>query len=204
MKEHYLMKVLVLILSSIVSTTFGLPQTKLLGGPCEGCEAIFEFGERKLTSVEILPEFDSEGVQIKVTGTVFKQDGITPAEGVILYVYQTNEEGVYPKKGDEKGWARRHGYLRGWVKTGKDGLYTILTQKPRFYGSVPAHIHLTVLEPDGSYYYVEDFMFEGDEYLTGKFINNPSPRGGSTGVMDLKEKEGILTGMRDIVLRKNL
>ncbi len=179
-------------------------QNQLLGGPCEGCEAVFEFGDRELSSVDTLPEFYSEGTQIKISGTVFNPDESTPAPDVILYVYQTNEDGVYPKKGNETSWARRHGYLRGWLKTDENGRYTLFTQLPKFYGNEPAHIHLTVLEPDGSYYYVESFLFEGDDNLNSKHLNNPKPRGGFTGIMSMKKVNGLLTGNRDLILRKNL
>ncbi len=204
MKEHVLAKILTLIIASILSTTLSFSQGKLIGGPCEGCEAVFEFGNRELSPVDTLPEFESEGIQIKVTGTVYKEDGKTPAEGVILYVYQTNEKGVYPKKGNETGWARRHGYIRGWAKTDTEGRYTFFTQKPHFYGNEPAHIHLTILEPDGRYYYVEDFLFEGDKKLSKQRINDPKPRGGSNGIMRMEEEGAILKGQRTIILRKNI
>lgn len=56
---------------------------------------------------------DEPGDSLIVTGTVYRPDGRTPAPGVILYVYHTNAQGIYPKKGDETGNGRRHGYLRG-------------------------------------------------------------------------------------------
>ncbi len=195
---------IIITLVSILYSSSLNAQYQLLGGPCEGCEAVFEFGNRALASVDTLPEFYSGGVQIKITGTVYNEDGVTPAPGVILYVYQTNEAGIYPKKGNEIGWARRHGYLRGWAKTNEKGVYTFFTQLPHFYGNEPAHIHLTVLEPDGSYYYVEDFMFADDEKLQTEHIQNPYPRGGFTGVMKMHLMTGILTGKRDLILRKNL
>lgn len=204
MKETLILRWLTTFISALLLHSLALGQGQLLGGPCEGCEAVFEFGNRDLSPVDTLPEFDSEGTQIKLTGTVFNTDGNTPASGVILYIYQTNEEGVYPKKGTEKGWARRHGYLRGWIKTAEDGSYTFFTQKPEFYGSNPAHIHLTVLEPGGEYYYIEDFLFSGDDNLKKSTLNNAHPRGGSNSVLTLIEEGGILTGNRDIVLRKNL
>lgn len=179
-------------------------QGKLVGGPCEGCEAVFEYGDQNLSSVDTLPEFGSEGVDIKVSGTVYRADGKTPAEGVILYVYQTNEEGVYPKKGDEKGWAKRHGYIRGWIKTDSEGRYTFYTQKPMFYGSAPAHIHATILEPDGKYYYIKDFLFDGDKNLTSRQINDPRPRGGNNGILSYKKQDGILFAQRNLILGKNV
>lgn len=197
-------KLLLISFLVFTGTITSQAQGKLVGGPCEGCEAVFEYGDQNLSSVDTLPEFGSEGVDIKVTGIVYKADGKTPAEGVILYVYQTNEEGVYPKKGDEKGWAKRHGYIRNWIKTDSNGRYTFYTQKPMFYGSGPAHIHLTILEPNGKYYYAQDFLFEGDKNLTSRQLKNPTPRGGSNGIISYKMENGILTGKRDIILGKNI
>lgn len=197
-------KIITVLTLSLIGISTVRSQGKLVGGRCEGCEAVFEFGEQTLSYVDTLPEFGSKGVDIKVTGTVYKPDGKTPAEGVILYVYQTNEEGVYPKKGNETGWARRHGYIRGWIKTDGKGRYAFYTQKPHFYGDEPAHIHLTILEPNGNYYWLGSYLFEGDKNLTARQINNPDPRGGSVGIMSLKKEDGILTGKRDIILGMNI
>jgi len=93
----------------------------LVGGPCEGCEAIHEYGDMRLSPTDTLPDFSETEPKLKITGIVYQNDGETPAQNVILYVYQTNRKGIYPKRGNEKGWARRHGYIRGWVKTAKDG-----------------------------------------------------------------------------------
>ncbi len=199
------MKTLLLISFLVIAGSItSQAQGKLVGGPCEGCEAVFEYGDQNLSSVDTLPEFGSEGVDIKVTGTVYKEDGKTPAEGVILYVYQTNEEGVYPTKGDETGWGRRHGYIRGWIKTDSKGKYTFYTQKPMFYGNEPAHIHLTILEPNGKYYWLGSYLFEGDKNLTSRQLNNRNPRGGNNGIISYKEKDGILMGNRDIILGKSI
>ena len=130
----------------ILSTLFSLnsiaqgwnEQTgSLVGGPCEGCDAVFEYGNRKLNNVDTLPEFNSNGVKLKVTGTIYGSDGKTPAADVILYFYQTDQNGIYATKGGETGWAKRHGYLRGWVRTGSDGKYTIYTIKPGHIQVVP-------------------------------------------------------------------
>lgn len=199
------MKTTVAVLTILfLGTTEIISQGKLVGGPCEGCEAVFEYGNQQLSSVDTLPEFESEGVQIKVSGTIYQNDGVTPAEGVIMYVYQTNEEGVYPKKGDETGWASRHGYIRGWIKTGSNGEYTFYTQKPMFYRSAPAHIHATILEPDGKYYYIKDFLFEGDKNLTSRQLNDTRPRAGHNGILSYKKQDGILSTQRDLILGKNV
>ncbi len=178
----------------------------LVGGPCEGCEAIFEYGDQKLTATATLPDFEKEGIKLKVTGTIYQEDGKTPAKDVILYLYQTNPKGIYATKGGETGWARRHGYIRGWVKTGNDGRYTFYTLKPGTYPSRtdPAHIHPTVLEPNGKYYYIHDYYFEGDPLLTDKEIAPKSPRGGNSGVLSLIKEGDLWVGKRDFILGTNI
>ncbi|MEJ2595173.1 MAG: intradiol ring-cleavage dioxygenase [bacterium] len=189
---------------------FALAQVKveprLVGGACEGCEAILEFNDRWPDAVDTLPDFSKSGQKIKITGTVFRQDGIIPAADVILYIYHTDQTGVYPTTGEEKGWARRHGYLRGWVKTDQNGHYAFYTLKPGEYPNhnEPAHIHLTVMEPDGKYYWLESYHFAGDDLLTDKEINPENPRGGSTGLVTLEKRGDIWVGSRDVVLGKNI
>jgi len=175
-------------------------------GECEGCEAVFEYGDRILNSVDTLPDFHDQGTRLKITGTIYKPNGKTPAKGVILYIYHTNQNGIYATRGGETGWGKRHGYIRGWVKTGSDGKYTFYTLKPGTYPdrSSPAHIHPIILEPDGKYYWLGSYHFEGDPLLTEKEISPRSPRGGSSGLLSLKKEDQLLTGARDIVLGKNV
>lgn len=179
---------------------------RLVGGPCEGCEAVFEYGNKTLSPVDTLPGFNDPGPKLKVSGTIFKNDGKTPAEGVILYIYHTNPKGIYPTKGNETGWARRHGYLQGWVKTAADGKYTFYTLKPGTYPgrAAPAHIHPTILEPDGAYYWLDSYHFAGDPLLTEKEIAPEAPRGGSSGLLKLKKDGTLLIGERDIILGRNI
>ena len=180
--------------------------TRLLGGPCEGCEAIFEWGTKNIRAVDTLPDFRDNGVKIKISGTVYNPDGKTPAPGVIIYVYHTNQEGIYPAPQNATGWAARHGAIRGWVKTDGSGRYAFYTLKPGVYPNrgAPAHIHLTVLEPDGSYYYLADYYFEGDTLLTNREMFPEKPRGGNSGVVRLQQDGDLLVGNRDLVLRKNV
>lgn len=175
-------------------------------GNCEGCEAIFEYGDRTITSELTLPDFNDEGLKIKVTGTVYKPDGTTPAENVILYVYHTNQNGIYENKNNATNWERRHGYIRGWVKTDVNGNYTFYTLKPGIYPSrsSPAHIHITVLEPDCKFYWLGSYHFAGDQLLTDDEINPVSPRGGSSGLLNLIREGDLWVGTRDIILGKNV
>ncbi len=54
-----------------------------VGGPCEGCEAIYEspVAFEKLNNLCWLPDWKEAGTTLAVNGTVYKADG-TPATGV--------------------------------------------------------------------------------------------------------------------------
>ncbi|MDY8137311.1 intradiol ring-cleavage dioxygenase [Aquimarina sp. 2201CG5-10] len=196
---------IMVILFSHACNSQGTTKDKIIGGPCQGCDAIFEYENKKLTSIDTLPAFSKNQPQLKITGIVYQKDGKTPAKDVILYIYHTNREGIYETKGDEKGWARRHGYIRGWIKTNADGRYTFYTFRPAAYpnGVAPEHIHITVKEPGKNEYYIEDYFFDNDPLLTQTKRKNLSNRGGS-GISFPVLKNGIYTVKRDIVLGLNI
>lgn len=201
-----LLPLLVFILSSCTSFAQkkAVENARVVGGPCEDCEAVLGFGDQDLSPIDTLPEFDETEPKIKLTGTIYQSDGVTPAEGVILFVHQTNRDGIYPKQGGEQGWERSYGYLHGWIKTGTDGKYTFYTFRPGSYGRSAAHIHPVILEPNGKYYWVEAYFFDDDPKLSEEHTNASSPRGGTDGVVSLREENGILVGERDFILGKNI
>jgi protocatechuate 3,4-dioxygenase, beta subunit len=203
------MKTLCLIIALLLSTSAIVKcqstKDKKVGGGCEGCEAVYEYGERKLNAVDTLPGFNEKGPKLKVTGTIYKKDGKTPAKDVILYVYHTDQSGIYPTRGNEKGWDRRHGYIRGWVKTGADGKYTFYTLVPGAYPGRqnPQHIHPVIKEPGYSEYWIDEFLFD-DPILTQSMRNEQQKRGGGGIVKTRKGSDGILNATRDIVLGQNV
>lgn len=179
-------------------------QNVLVGGPCEGCEAIFEYLSETtgpLPSSATLPGFAGASQELELRGSILMPDGQTPAENVILYIYHTNTDGEYATRGDEQGWARRHGYIRGWIKTGPDGRYTFRTHMPGSYSSLPAHVHPLILEPNGMYYYLESWFFKGDPNYNE---NHEEGGRGGNGLVALAEENGVLIAERDIVLGLNV
>lgn len=178
---------------------------KIVGGPCEGCEAIYEYGNKKLTSIDTLPTFKNGVPKLKITGTVYENDKKTPADGVILYIYHTNRQGIYENNGNENGWARLHGFLRGWIKTDKDGKYTFYTVRPASYPNrqEPEHIHITVKEPDKNEYYIDAIVFDDDPLLT-KSKRQSLPNRGGSGIVIPSTKNNMLTVERDITLGLNI
>ncbi|RCR68165.1 dioxygenase family protein [Larkinella punicea] len=196
---------LFIILFSVLNA---FSQTAKVGGPCEGCEAIYEnpVPFDQLDSVVKLPDATWEGKKpLGINGTVYKADGKTPAPGVILYIYHTDETGHYPRKGDEKGWAKRHGSIRGWIRTDEKGAYKFVTLRPAPYPSAsdPAHIHIFLKEPGLTEYYIDEFLFSDDPLLTADKRQKLENRGGS-GILVLKDVGNMYKAERNIYLGKNI
>lgn len=185
----------------------GEAKTKAVGGPCEGCEAIYEspVAFENLPHVDTLPIFSEKGSKLIVSGTVYRRDSRTPAPDVVLYIYQTDQTGNYRKTGTETGWGQRHGSIRGWMKTNTKGEYRFYTIRPAAYSKTgpPAHIHVTVKEPDMNEYYIDDFEFDDDLHLTADLRKRKQNRGGN-GILKLQKKKDIFYGERTIVLGMNI
>lgn len=180
-----------------------------VGGACEGCEAIYESPVpfEDLPNMVWLPDWKQDGNTLAVNGVVYKPDG-TPAPGVIIYIYHTDQTGIYPTKGDEKGWGKRHGYIRGWMKTNDKGEYKFFTLRPAAYPGRkdPAHIHVTIKEPGKSEYYIDEYVFDDDPLLTPEQRQKAENRGGS-GILMIKPYyvgRKSLKSERNIYLGKNI
>ncbi len=190
---------------SCTAQTDGETVLRQVGGPCEGCEALLEYDNRQLSFRDTLPEFHKNSVKLKISGRVLKSDGITPAPNVIVYIYHTNEQGIYPKGSSAQGWGRRHGYIRGWIKTDVDGKYEFYTFRPGAYPqrSAPAHIHVIVKESDTIPYYLDDYTFDDDPLLTSEQRKRFSNKGGS-GIMKTRDLNGLQWIERDLILGMNI
>jgi protocatechuate 3,4-dioxygenase, beta subunit len=167
---------------------------------------------KKISSIDTSAGWKQKGQKILLTGRVFKQDGKTPAAGVLMYYYQTNTEGRYVHKPEEarsmspNNLGQTHGYIRGWVKTAEDGKYFIYTIRPGTYpdSEEPAHVHVTVKEPgDLKEYYIDDFVFEDDPFLTINKRQKLKNRGGA-GIVKLEPRGNIAIGERNIILGLNI
>ena len=120
----------------------------IVGLPCEGCEAVFEGLPNALgPAARIAPEGEA-GEPMRIEGIVYDQKGDV-APGVIVYAYQTDARGIYPRDEKLRGQAAyRHGRLRAWAKTDTDGRYLFDTIRPASYpdSDTPAHVHMHIIE----------------------------------------------------------
>jgi protocatechuate 3,4-dioxygenase beta subunit len=167
---------------------------------CEWCGA--PEAPPNLGATLVIPTHGLAGERLVVEGTVYQADGRTPAAGVLLYAYHTDAGGVYPKRGNETGNARRHGHLRGWLRTGADGRYRIETIRPGPYPTrgEPAHVHITIQSPGEAERYIDDVVFEDDPLLTPEHRARLQGRGGSGIVRLSRSPDGSLRATRDIHL----
>lgn len=168
---------------------------------CEGCEGALERAPASLAPHAVIAPAGEAGERLRIEGQVLHSDRRTPAEGVVIYAYQTDEEGRYSRGSGSSEASQRHGLLRGWVRTGRDGRYSFDTIKPAPYpgDSIPAHIHLTVLEPGRRPYWIDDIVFDGEFGVTDAYRQARENRGGD-GIVRLSREDGVLVARRNIIL----
>lgn len=171
---------------------------------CDGCEAVAERSPATLGWRLQLADAAEPGERMVLHGRVTLPDGRTPAPGVVIYAHQTNAAGLYANGTPETSWSRRHGALRGWVKTDAAGRYRFDTIKPAPYPdrSMPAHVHLFVAEPGRPPYYIDDAVFAGEFRVDARYRAAQELRGGS-GIVTLARERDSLIARRDIVLERH-
>jgi protocatechuate 3,4-dioxygenase beta subunit len=180
--------------------------TRRVGGYCEGCEAIYEGMPSELNWETRIAPATELGEPLEASGVIYKRDGKTPAPGVILYVYHTDARGIYPPATGATGHARRHGRLRGWVRTNAKGEYKFNTIKPASYpnSNIPSHIHPIIKEADRNEYYIDAWEFDDDPFLTQRERARRRNIGGSGVVRLTKSASGVWFASRDIILGLNV
>lgn len=218
MKALYQLVFLAILLHCILScngqtkTPEPSPQTtttdpnKPVGGGCDGCELMFIGMPDNISSVDTSAGWSEQGQQLLVTGTVYRLNGKTPAPNVVLYYWQTDNNGYYSPKAGINEQARRHGHIRGWLKTDAKGHFSIFTIRPAPYPNetMPAHIHLSIKEPNISdEYYIDEFVFDDDKLLTGDKRKKLENRGGS-GILRVLSSGDLQIAEHNIILGLNI
>ena len=148
----------------------------------------------------VITSEDEPGRPLVVSGRVYGPDGKTPLEGVTLYVYHTDDRGLYP--GDGISPAPR---LRGWMKTDRDGRYEFRTIRPASYPDSrnPEHVHTKASGPGYAERWLDNFMFEDDQLLTADMRARFSGQGAFSPIMPVRrDADGLLRCARDIRLAR--
>jgi protocatechuate 3,4-dioxygenase beta subunit len=169
------------------------PSTLSGGAPCGSCDA-----PEKLSWKTVIPPENEPGEPLIITGRVFKADGKTPAEGMVLWVYHTDRTGYYNEKDDAS-----HPRLKGWMKIGADGKYEFRTIRPGAYPhrTTPAHIHAHVYAPEYSERSIPDFWFKDDPRINENELKLQAQQGAHPVIVEVKRgSDGVWRGERDITV----
>lgn len=184
------------------------PQTnnKLVGGFCDGCELLYVGLPQQINSIDTSAGWAEKGQKLLVTGIAYQLDGQTPAPNTIIYYWQTDNDGYYSPRPDLNKKALKHGHIRGWVKTDKDGKYAIYTIRPATYPdrSEPAHIHLAIKEPQLNEYYIDELVFDDDPLLIPKRKKTPFENRGGSGILRIVLSGDLQIAEHNIILGLNI
>ena len=171
------------------------PSTLSGGAPCGSCNE-----PKELSWKTVIPPENEPGEPLIMTGHVFKADGKTPAEGMVLWVYHTDRTGYYNEKDDAS-----HPRLKGWMKIGANGKYEFRTIRPGAYPkrTTPAHIHAHLYGPGFSERSIEDYWFKDDPRINEKELKLASEGSDHPFVVIIDVKrgsDGIWRGERNITV----
>jgi protocatechuate 3,4-dioxygenase beta subunit len=190
-------------LASGQSQPSGRAREPIIGGPCEGCEGVFEGLPATLASATRIARAGEPGQPMVIDGVVRNTRG-APVAGVIVYAYHTDASGIYrPIENAPGSSARRHGQLRGWAMTDSLGRYRFITIRPGHYPQRNAaqHVHMHVTEPGCCTYYLGSIVFRDDPLLTDAARDETrADRGGSGLATPTRGADGVWHVRRDIRL----
>lgn len=157
----------------------------------------------KWSNVDTIPDFESNQNKIKITGTIFEKDGVTPAKDIVLSIYQTNQSGDFViVKGENN---EKEIYHSATIKTQADGQYTIYTFMPGTYhrSNELKKIHSTIKESGKEAYGLFPFVFDNDPLLK-KHCRNKLAKKGIDSVLKLEKENDMYVANKDIVLTEDI
>ena len=155
------------------------------------------------SNVDTIPDFESNQNKIKITGTIFEKDGVTPAKDIVLSIYQTNHSGDFVLVKGENN--QKEIYHKATIKTQADGQYTFYTFMPGTYhrSNELKKIHSTITESGKEAYGLFPFVFDNDPLLK-KHCRNKLARKGINSILKLEKDNEMYVANKDIVLTEDV
>lgn len=164
---------------------------------------IYDYTEAQLNNTDTIPGFESKLNKLKISGTIYESDGITPAKDVILYIDQADENGDFDLRYTNE---KRYVHNRGWIKTDADGTYTFYTFVPgndRRYNMMQ-QLFPIVKEPSKDEYEIASFLFDEDPYLSKTCRKRMAKKGDPSRILKLKTVDGMQVVQKDIILASDI
>ena len=163
----------------------------------------YDYDADRLTHTDTIPGFETNQNKLKISGTIYKSDGVTPAKDVILYIEQADENGNFDvrKKADIK-----YVYNRGWIKTDSNGNYTFYTYIPgndRRYNQMQMLFPI-IKEPSKPEYEIATFLFDEDPLLSKLCRKRLAKKGDISRILKLKKENGLFVTHKNIILQEGL
>ena len=159
----------------------------------------YDYTEQQLSNTDTIPGFESKTNKLKIYGTIYKSDGVTPAKDVILYIEQADENGDFDLRMENN---IRHVHNRGWIKTDSNGNYTFYTYVPgndRRY-NLMQQLFPIVKEPSKLEYEIATFLFDEDPLLSKSCRKKIAKKSDLTRILKLKKEDGLFVTKKDIIL----
>lgn len=143
-------------------------------------------GAKAPSSIRIAAE-NEPGTKLLVEGTVYAPDGETPAPGVVLYVYHTDQRGLYA---ETNGIPR----FRGYMKTDANGRYSYRTIRPASYPNqtFAAHVHTQLWGGGHEPQWNRDLNFADDPFVSEREKRDSAAAGRFAWICDAKPDAGQL------------
>lgn len=104
------------------------------------------------------------GTPLRIRGTLFHPDGVTPLAGALVFAYHTDRAGLYNNDNAAHTWR-----LQGAARTGADGAFEFETIRPASYPGtrIPQHVHVSLSTPEGRYH-AGEWRFDDDPMMSAQ------------------------------------
>ncbi len=142
-----------------------------------------------LTSTGRIAAESEPGTPLVIHGRIVQPDGKTPAARVVVFAYQTDNDGVYSGPGKPgRPWR-----LQGWAMTDADGRFELRTIRPAPYPghTIPAHVHLSFETASHGRQWADELRFSDDRLVTDAESKTSAGRGMFGNIVTPAVRDGV-------------
>jgi len=142
------------------------------------------------------------GRPMRISGTVYTEDGVTPVRGARVEVWHADTEGEYHPNGngDISRYRRGDVNLRGVTRTDEAGHFLFTSIVPGHYGDRRRHLHWKVSAPGHRALTTQSYWL--DERGTARDKGDGTDRRAEAcRWVEFADRQGVAVGAFDVVLK---